>query len=349
MSNTTQHIKTTAPAKLNFFPMKLKILTTLFSLLATISPAADENNTVENPIIQPELLIPLKNSAQMFQKFDLLHSRFNIERSLDNGKSWEKTLVSEIVLDFKNSKHYGKTVMTSAQSSSYVELIERAVENGVETVLRSRIKHSEALRLNLKPRASTSFAEIEKSTMNMESRAPINFRISRLIDTQNLFSKKNTVRLVKDENGKALLEIQAYEQIPAGQQVSETFIFDVQTGYLIGQKEELNTNGKIIKLVESKFTNYTKISGIPFPRIATRTFYNGDGSYRATTRVTVEELNINDFLPDSRPEFKVEIPVGANVRDEIKKVSYKKSPIDENLTEESISSELDKIFESGKK
>ena len=55
------------------------------------------------------------------------------------------------------------------------------------------------------------------------------------------------------------------------------------------------------------------------------------------------------FLPNSKSEFKVNIPVGAHVRDEIKGVSYKKAPVDENLTEEPISKELDKIFESAKK
>ena len=286
--------------------------------------------------------------AQLFRKIDTITFVYKIEQSLDDGKTWEMGGLYSIVLDNRIGLFFSEELIPDG-TGKHVFYLSRLTAGGKTITFTDTLDSDGKLSLEIKKKMKRPNVSIKRFKQKQRPTIPWLTDHVFNVDVNDIFSSKNFIKSSINEKGDLVLIIKGSVGV-----VDEYLTFDAKTGNLLRYHREFLSDGEMKKGVVIDYESPKNVNGWNIPLVKTRKTpkleLDGKTFPARMLRYSIEPDSISiNTLPEKPIKAYFEIPVGAYVRDTIKGISYKQPGINGDLTQESISKELDKMIEEGKK
>ena len=297
----------------------------------------NENNSQVGMSLQLDKLSKNLIESQ-WKKIKTLSTSYVIERTKDNGKTWQEVVRCILFWDIENQKYYYSFLPIGKEKgeNKFVEVREYYLEDGKWTLVLA----SQSL-------GKLAEKKIIGASVGEEMEQPFNDHICYWFDDKTPLDLLNSKWDVSYETA-GVIRLITKKPPNAKRYSQKVFDFQKKTGLFLRKSEHiLDEKGEKIKLLEEVSIPegaYLNKNGIFFPKqIIIEAFdYVTDGTAKA--RVTFSgDLEINKVIPPER--FKPKLPIGTGVSDSFAKKSYVVTEKSESAQEALIVKKLDELFE----
>jgi hypothetical protein len=321
-----------------------------FFLLFLFIPFHNANAGESLPVQEQQKVLSAaaEKASQVFKKFDSISLSWREDSSEDQGKTWKPESRGMLTIDERIKMHSTKKIFYEEENVHYFE---STTGEGKLISLQGDLENGAAFSWETKGKleADSVTARIQKPYA-LPKGIPIFIEECSRIDVQDLLSPKHIIRLFNDKNEKAIFEVRG-----GTDDASEVLWFDASSGAILRYFREGFVNGKKKVGVLITFEKHKNIMGWNVPLVKTIFYPQAELSETlhpskiVSYSVENESVAINTVPKRIFSFYSIKIPVGASVTDQINGISYKQSEISEDLTKGTISQELDKMLEEGRK
>ncbi|MDR2980921.1 MAG: hypothetical protein LBV12_01595 [Puniceicoccales bacterium] len=289
--------------------------------------------------------------CQANRPFSSLSVNFHEEDSKDGGKTWEKVGYHEINWDI-NKKNYSYA-RVSKLKEDFRSRVEKYSYNGELTIMDTFFKKtpSDDFSKYQFALAKPNFVEIRQyypdaafeHFFNVYKVGAMSFYtlMGELLKDPSFMQMVKSISLKKID-GKEIFEVVT--------NIGQVLTIDATTGCLLSKIVKVPLpNGKSWDSFRSSLEGFVSRDGYYFPKIMHYQVLEQDGKALTWTRFIFDPDSIKINHPIDPVVFKPIIPVGAQVRDEVRGITYRETGISEDGSAEHISKSLDKIVEAASK